>query len=563
MVRSISKDAINVINNKQKMTEAGPGVFVFYDTETSGLDRDFSQILQIALVFTDGDLNVLSTKKLECRRSPWIVPSPGAMLITGFSPDDLKNNAQSHYEMMCEVDDWLRSQHWPLTFVGYNSMGFDEAVLAQNLHQNLLDPNLTTSRNNINGQPNGRADVLTLARAAAVYMPGVLKLDRLNDKGSAPSFTLQNVAEQNGVSLSGEDAHDAMNDVKATVGVAKFIKKAAPQLWDQMTSLSTSEGVDDFLRLNEVFTHMDTAYGRTRTSVATCAAANEEESDLRVLFDLSIDPKKYQDMSVEEIVDCMRQRTDVVPPQPFILARSGSQPVLMPMELSDAVLPANYDEKLFQQRAADIAADAAFQDKMLKAAVIADASRLANTAKPLVEQMTEKTPSDENLKKMQVWTEEFHATANWKEAADLALGFPERFAEELKEDIDLRRYAAFARRIVFEHAPEELGDGVREVMMRNTASRILNPDPKAPYMTVLKARRELEQIERERTAGAAKWKDVTDGQIRALKLYYTAIEKEYAPHLPGYQQANNNTAPAETQNKPPSAGNKGSGGPGR
>ena len=103
-------------------------MFVFYDTETTGLDTDFCQILQIALVFTDDNLNILSQKKLECRRSPWIVPSPGALFITGFNPDDLKFNKLSHYEMMQDVNNWLRGQHWPITFIGYNSIAYDEPL---------------------------------------------------------------------------------------------------------------------------------------------------------------------------------------------------------------------------------------------------------------------------------------------------------------------------------------------------------------------------------------------------------------------------------------------------
>src|SRR3989304_1097145 len=122
-------------------------MFVFYDTETTGLDKDFTQILQIALAFTDDDLNILSSKKLECRTSPWVVPSPGALLTTRFAPDDLKNNKYSNYEMMQEVKAWICEQHWPLTFVGYNSIGYDEPVLAQNLYQNLLDQGLTSSKN--------------------------------------------------------------------------------------------------------------------------------------------------------------------------------------------------------------------------------------------------------------------------------------------------------------------------------------------------------------------------------------------------------------------------------
>src|SRR5690606_35594229 len=138
---------VTFIKKEQPLVqEKGPHkVYIFYDTETSGLDTDFSQILQIALVFTDDNLNILASKKAECRRSPWVIPSPGSMLITGFTPDDLKKRKTSHFDMMQDIDQWARSQHWPVTFAGYNNHGFDEHVLEQNLYHNLLDKNLTKS----------------------------------------------------------------------------------------------------------------------------------------------------------------------------------------------------------------------------------------------------------------------------------------------------------------------------------------------------------------------------------------------------------------------------------
>ena len=117
-------------------------MYIFYDTEATGLDLPFTQLLQAALVFTDDDLNILSSKKTECRRAPWVVPSAGAMLITGFTPDDLKNSKLSHYEMMSEIESWIKSHHWPIIFVGYNTLGFDEPALAGNLAQNLLQQTL-------------------------------------------------------------------------------------------------------------------------------------------------------------------------------------------------------------------------------------------------------------------------------------------------------------------------------------------------------------------------------------------------------------------------------------
>src|SRR5690606_34002495 len=131
-------------------------------------------------------------------------------------------------------------------------------------------------------------------------------------------------------------------------------------------------------------------------------------------------------------------------------------------------------------------------------------------------------PKGATKTKLQAWMDEFNTTDTWAQAAKLVLDFPTRFEKELEKEPHIRRYAKFAGRIVFESAPEELPQDKQELMKKHIASRLLNPDPKAPYMTIAKARKELEQIERERTAGKERWKDVTDTQIRSLKLYYTS-----------------------------------------
>lgn len=507
-------------------------MFVFYDTETTGLDTDFSQILQIALVFTDDDLNILASKKLECRRSPWVVPSPGAMLTTGFTPDDLKNSKYSHYEMMQEVHQWIWGQHWPLTFVGYNSIGFDEPLLAQNLHQNLLDPNLTSSANDDNSQSNGRADVMILVRAVAQYMPGVLKLAILNGTGN-PSMTLQNVALQNGVSLSDEDAHDAMNDIKATVGVAKFIRKAAPQIWDNLMKLSTVDGVNAFLNSHAVFTYATNSYGKSKASVMT-SLAEREGSDTQCLYNLAVDPAPYLDMTVDQLKDVL-----LLPEKsrPFVLVRKNSQPTLMPMDMSDAVLPADYNESVFAGRAKSMQSNKAFLGNVAKAALLAkQAKEVAAEKKVLPEKLIEQKISPEVKKRVDAWMAEFNTAKDWPAAAQLVGDFYARFKDDLVADPALSRFVKFAGRIVYEHAPEELGADKQEAMKKHIAARLLNTDLTVPYMTIAKARQELEQIEKDRASGKnKKWKEATDSQIRALKLYYTSIEKEcgaYAPVVP-------------------------------
>lgn len=539
-------------------------MYIFYDTETSGLERDFSQILQIALVFTDDNLNILSTKKMDCRRSPWVVPSPGALLTTGFTPDDLKNSKNSNFEMMQEIDQWVRSQYWPVIFAGYNSIGYDEDVMAQNFHMNLLDPNVTSARNPATQQPNGRLDVMIGVQAVQAYMPGALTLKILSEKGN-PSLKLINVASQNGVSLGHDDAHDALNDIKATVGVAKVLKTVAPEVWEQMIALSTKDGVDNFLAANKVFTHTVYSFGKLNSLVGTevTRAAGDELTE--IIFDLNYDPAPYMSMTAEQLKQVILDQdkkppeNGPKPPKPFYFAQRNMQPILMPLDQSDAVIPAGFDEKVAEARADAIKANALFQKTLGEAATLAKQAKLAR-GKPLKphtqqpEELIGKEISAPVKVKLEQWMQEFRASTSWKDAADLVTDFYKRFEKELEAEPSIRRYVKFAGRIVFEHAPEELSELKQEQMKSFIAAHILTPNMDVPWMTIAKARKELENIEKEREEKKPRWDEVTDSQMRSLKLYYTALEKEYAPYIkPAANDNRNAPTSVDPQIAPPAA----------
>ena len=99
--------------------------YVFYDTETTGLETAFDQILQFAAIKTDDDLNELGRFDIRCRLMPHIVPSPGALRVTGVTPEMLTNpNLPSHYEATRQIRAKLKE--WsPAVFIGYNSIAFD------------------------------------------------------------------------------------------------------------------------------------------------------------------------------------------------------------------------------------------------------------------------------------------------------------------------------------------------------------------------------------------------------------------------------------------------------
>lgn len=529
-------------------------MYIFYDTEATGLDIDFVQLLQAALVFCDDDLNILSSKKSECRRTPWTIPTPGAMLITGFTPDDLKKNRVTHYDMMRDVVAWVQSQHWPVTFIGYNSLGFDEPALARNLATNLLAHDMTTAPSPFNQGRNRRFDLFPLVKLLAVFRPGVLVLKTPNDYGK-PSMSLINVAQQNGVTLNAEDAHDAMNDIVATLGVARVLQQRAPDLWAHaLENLSSPDAVAKFAAQTPVLTYTDLSYGRNLTVAAHDMGASNDGLR-RVVFDLAVDPAPFMDLSAEELAKWMRRTFDKNyngTALPFRLVQSDAQPNLLPPAMG-AHLVKDYDAAAAATRAAQLANAAEFRQRVQEALELVHGARdnfNRNAAPRQIEQLYDRPVQPAAGSRIEKWIADFHAAADWNTRAAMARGFARDFEQEIAADPDLKRIGKYAGRLCFDNAPQSLTDAERAGMMTYIARRALDTDPKCGWNTIPKARRELEQIERERANGAARWRHVTDSDIRSLKLFYTAIEKDLLPHLPQQE------APAEkpAAPKPPKFG---------
>lgn len=529
-------------------------MYIFYDLETSGLNQNFSQIFQIAMVFADDELNMLSSKDLKSRRLPWVVPSPGAMLITGFTADDLKKAPMSHFEMMAETNKWVRSQHWPLTFIGYNSLGFDEPVLRQNLHQTLHDPYLSTGRKSWGDEPNKRADVFNMVQATFLYAPGTLKLKEKTPSGR-PSLSLGNVARQNGVNLSEEEAHDALADVKATIGVAKVIKAAAPEIWKQMMSLTTPKGVDDFLKNTPIFAHSQRWYGDYKSSLMTPVADREGYGTEHTAFDLSFDPAKYMDLSVDELAELMKVRGDESFDQPLRSIRKNTHPVLMPLDMADPIRTKDMpDDKTLKARADMVANNKDFQKKIAKAAAKAHPFDNAGQVQE-IEQMIFEFPDKSVRKELDQWMADFRA-GDWDQKFELVKEFPKQFEWAIKKQPPLKRFVQFGQRILFADAPDKMSAEKYEAYAAGIHKRLTNENDDVGYMTLNKARAELAEIETLRADGDEKWAHVTDTEIRSLKLYYTAMEKEFAtatPKKPTADPAARKPDNAESSNeaKPP------------
>ncbi len=206
-------------------------MFIFYDIETTGVNLVYDQILQFGAILADENLVEIDRFEIRCRVLPWIVPSPDALLVTNTPVSWLEDpSLPVFYDMMAQIKE--RLAHWaPATFIGYNSMRFDEPILQRAFWQALLPPYLTVTGGN------SRLDLLPIIRAIAHFWIGLLKLPlREND---VPSFRLEHLAPANG--FNAHRAHDAMGDVEATLFLARFIAKRCPELWQTLVARASKK----------------------------------------------------------------------------------------------------------------------------------------------------------------------------------------------------------------------------------------------------------------------------------------------------------------------------------
>jgi exodeoxyribonuclease-1 len=216
--------------------------FVFYDLETSGTSPAFDQPLQFAAILTDDDLNPLDRIDIRCRLSQHILPAPWAMAVTGVTPDMLTDpSLPSSFEFMQTIAG-LIDQWGPSTWVGFNSISFDEEMLRQALFQNLHPSPYLTQMNG-----NDRLDVMRLVYATWELAPDALVWP--TDENGRHTFKLDRLAPANG--FTNHDAHDALGDVEATIHIARLIRDRAPWVWAQALRNRSKHQVNDLLETGQ------------------------------------------------------------------------------------------------------------------------------------------------------------------------------------------------------------------------------------------------------------------------------------------------------------------------
>ncbi len=265
---------------------------VFYDTETTGIQKDFSQILQCGSVLTNSSLDTLDEQNIGCAPLPWVIPQPMAMITN--KKIDLFNSNISHYQMMKDLQ--LQWKEWsaqnPSIFITYNGHAFDEELVRRQFFWNLLEPYTT----NTNG--NGRLDLMLMIHNIAAFFSDEISMP-LFEGGPGISYKLEHLAIEHGIDAG--DAHDAIADCNLMIEMCKIIKERLPEVFESFINISTKPGIksllysEEFLALGEIHRRHTFKY-----PVVLCGADASRPNEI-VFYDLSYDPEDILELDFTEI----------------------------------------------------------------------------------------------------------------------------------------------------------------------------------------------------------------------------------------------------------------------
>ena len=215
--------------------------FYWYDYETWGINPKTTRPSQFAGLRTDLDFNTIGDPLvLFSKPTDDFLPEPDAVLVTGVSP-------QKALEEGINESDFAAAIHAELSkegtiSLGYNTIRFDEPFNRYLLWRNFYNPYDHSWKNNCSTW-----DIIDMVRLTRALRPEGIVWPEQDGK---PTNRLEKLSVANGIEH--EDAHDALADVYATIGLAKLIKTKQPKLFDYLLNNRDKKSAAKMLDVNSM-----------------------------------------------------------------------------------------------------------------------------------------------------------------------------------------------------------------------------------------------------------------------------------------------------------------------
>ena len=302
--------------------------FYWHDYETSGADVARDRPLQFAGIRTDREFNIIGEPLVQyCRPASDCLPEPIAVRITGISP------FRALREGLCERD-FMALIHAELSkpgtcALGYNSLRFDDEITRYALYRNFFPPYAREW-----GEGRSRWDLIDVTRAVYALRPDGVQWP--TKEGGVPSFKLEDLSAANAIDHG--NAHDALSDVLATIGLARCLREAQPALFDTLFAQRGKRAIAGLLDPADPkpMVHVSGQFGAARSNLAIVLplAMHPVNGNEVICADLSVVPD-FLGLPVEEVRDLLFTPTAQLPEgarrPPIKTVKLNRSPVVLPL----------------------------------------------------------------------------------------------------------------------------------------------------------------------------------------------------------------------------------------
>ena len=283
--------------------------FFWHDYETFGIVPRRDRPVQFAGLRTDAELNEIGEPVMWfCQPAPDCLPDPESVLLTGILPQHALEHGVPEAKFAARIEAELAL---PGTIgVGYNSIRFDDEVTRFLFWRNLIDPYAREWQNGC-----GRWDLMDVVRTTWALRPEGIEWPTYKEgemKGR-PSFKLEHLAAANG--LLHEAAHDALSDVRATLALARLVRKLKPQLWDFCLKLHKKDAVAAEIGVGRPFVHLSGRYPVDRGCMAVVWPLGPHPTNRNelIVWDLAHDPAELSGLDADTVRRRLYTRADELP----------------------------------------------------------------------------------------------------------------------------------------------------------------------------------------------------------------------------------------------------------
>ncbi len=284
--------------------------YFWHDYETFGREPRRDRPAQFAGLRTDAELQEIDAPVMHyCQPAPDFLPEPEACLLTGILPQTCLERGLPEHAFAAAVEAELGR---PGTIgVGYNSIRFDDEVTRHLFWRSLIDPYAREWQNQCS-----RWDLLDVVRCTWALRPEGIVWPKRED--GAVSFRLGDLTGANG--LAHESAHDALSDVRATLALARLVRKRQPRLFDFCLRLRHKDAVNAEIArargAGRPFLHVSGMYGVERGCMALVwpLAPHPVNRNELIVWDLAADPAQLDGLDAEALRLRLFTRREALPP---------------------------------------------------------------------------------------------------------------------------------------------------------------------------------------------------------------------------------------------------------